>query len=115
MDKSEQELLAALAMVQWPENHEPFYRLYYRQDGTPVCYSMEQWPYNYIDVDPQVFWTANMNVRVVDGVLKYIIVNHAQKLSPNGQGTACHPNNVSLVVTDDRPNQRWSIKKNETY
>lgn len=115
MDESVRNLLEGLGMVQWPDPPRISHKLYYADDGCPICYSMEDLPGNYIEVDPETFWTGPRNIRVVNGAIKYIIVNNDQKLSPNGQGTPCHPNNVSIVVTDDRPNMRWSIKRNETY
>lgn len=115
MDESERNLLEGLAMVKWPDPPAQFYRLYYQEDGTPVCYSMEEWPHQYIEVDRDTFWLGDMNVKVIDGAIRYIKIANAEKLSPNGQGTPCHSLNVAIVVSEDQPNIRWSIRRRETY
>ena len=41
-----------------PEPKPIFWRLYYNDAGEPVCYSMEDQPGNYIDIDPETFALA---------------------------------------------------------
>ena len=81
-----------------PEPRPVFYRLYYNDAGQPVCYSMEDLPGNYIDIDAETFGLAPDNVRVVDHKLKYITIRTSNKLVPGITGTLCHPQNVAVVV-----------------
>lgn len=81
-----------------PEPQLVFYRLYYNDQGQPVCYSMEDLPGNYIDIDAETFARAPTNVQVVNGKLKYITVRTSAKLEPAHTGTQCHPQNISVVV-----------------
>ena len=82
-----------------PEPKPIFWRLYYNDAGEPVCYSMEDQPGNYIDIDAETFALAPWNVRVVNGQLKYITTRTSQKIVPSTAGTQCHPQSVTVVVT----------------
>jgi hypothetical protein len=84
-----------------PEPQPVFYRLYYNDAGEPVCYSMEDQPGNYIDIDAETFGLAPLNVRVVNCMLKYITVRTSNKLVPSTTGTLCHPQSVVVVVTQN--------------
>ena len=91
-----------------------FYRLYYNDNGTPIIYSMEELPGNYIDIDQPTYALASFNVRVINGTLTYIKPGiTVKKLQPSDQGTACDPSDVCIVVTDDQPNIKWTIVNNE--
>ena len=97
-----------------PEPSPVFYRLYYDDDGTPIIYSMEELPGNYIDVDQQTYVLTPFNVRVVNGKLTYIKpVVTVKKLQPNINGTACDPRDVCVVVDADQPHIKWTIVNNE--
>ena len=89
-----------------PEPQPVFYRLYYNDAGQPVCYSMEDLPGNYIDIDAETFGLAPDNVRVVNGQLKYITTCTSDKLVPGIIGTQCHPQSVAVVVTQN--GTHWS-------
>lgn len=95
-----------------PEPKPVFWRLYYNSQGEPLCYSMEDLPGNYIDVDAETFAAASYNVRVVNGKLKHFSTAVATKLAPGSQGTQCHPKNVAVVVNSN--GTRWS-KQNNGY
>jgi hypothetical protein len=82
-----------------PEPLPIFYRLYYNDAGEPICYSMEDLPGNYIDIDAETFGLTPDNVRVVNGQLKYITTRTSDKLVPGTIGTQCHLQNVAVVVT----------------
>ena len=81
-----------------PEPQPVFWRLYYNNQGQPVCYSMEDLPGNYIDIDAETFGLAPVNVRVVDNKLKYITTRTSDKLVPGTSGTLCHPQSVAVIV-----------------
>ena len=100
-------------MNNMPQPKPVHMRLYYDEQGSPICYSMEDLPGNYIDVDPETFAIAPYNVRVVNGQIKYIITAQGEKLVPGDTGTCCHPNNVAIVVTEHEPHTKWSKRSYE--
>ena len=83
-----------------PEPKPVFWRLYYNEQGHPVCYSMEDLPGNYIDIDAETFALAPVNVRVVNNQLKYITQRTSTKLMPGTAGAQCHTQNVAVIVTE---------------
>jgi len=99
-----------------PEPKPIFYRLYYNDDGTPICYSMEALPDNYIDLDQQTYSRGSPNVKVVNGKLIEICLSGTvKKLQPTlDYGTPCAPNDVCIVVNDTEPHIKWSVVTHET-
>lgn len=104
------------AIVHAPVPEKPvFYRLYYGEDGTPICYSMEVLPHNYIELTAEQYHQSPPNVRVVDGKMVVIRPNsYVKKLVPADHGTACDPRDVCVVVSHDQPHTNWSLKNYET-
>ena len=97
-----------------PEPKPIFYRLYYNDDGSPIIYSMEELPDNYIEVDQPTYVLAPFNVRVIDGKLVYAKpVITVKKLQPSIDGTACNPQDVCIVVNIDQPHIKWTTVSNE--
>jgi hypothetical protein len=92
-----------------------FYRLYHNDDGSPIIYSMEVLPGNYIEVDPSTYALAPFNVKVIDGKLTYIKpVITVKKLQPNDlTGTACDSRDVCVVVDTDQTHIKWTMVNNE--
>lgn len=90
-----------------------FWRLYYDEQGAPLFYSMEDRPGNYIDVTPEQYSRASMQVRVVNGKLQQLSTKRTKKLMPSTTGTPCHPRDVAVVVASDREHQCWRMKYNE--
>ena len=87
-----------------------FYRLYYDDQGCPLFYSMEDLPGNYIDIDADTFAHGPTDIRVRAG--KLVKVTQAgSKLVPQGTGTMCHLQDVSIVTTSG---QRWTMKNYES-
>mgnify|MGYP003348639435 FL=1 len=109
---TDQEFWTALANM--PEPKPVSWRLYYDDQGAPVCYSMEDLPGNYIEVDAETYARSPMNLRVVDGQIRYIISVQQQKLVPSVTGTACDPRDITVVVDPQLPHQAWSRTINET-
>lgn len=103
------------AILHAPVEVKPiFYRLYYKDDGSLLYYSMEDLPGNYIEIDLETYRLASSNVRVVDGQLKIIKpASLVKKLVPGDGGIACDPRDI-CVVTDAEPNIKWSVKTYET-
>jgi hypothetical protein len=110
---TEEEFWSILQAV--PEPKQIFYRLYYNNDGTPIIYSMEDLPGNYIEVDQETYVSASFNVRVINDKLTRINpVITVKKLQPtDSTGTACDPRDVCIVVRLDQPHVKWNIINNE--
>lgn len=91
-----------------PLEHPIFYRLYYNEQGQPVCYTMEDLPGNYIEIDKDMFARSPTNIQVRDGKIFEITWQTTAKLSPGNAGTPCHPNDVTVIVDHLDPHQYWS-------
>jgi hypothetical protein len=109
--------LKVMATFEWPDPAPVSYRLYYNDNGTPKCYSMEHMPDKYIEVDAETFALRPWNVRVIGEKLTVI---HppvtVQKLHPNQEtGTRCHPLDVCVVVSEQDPHVIWNKITNEIY
>jgi hypothetical protein len=108
---TEQEFWAILLDV--PEPRPIFYRAYYNSDGWVECYTMEDLPGKYVDVD-QPTYVASPYARVIDGKLTIIkTASVTTKLVPGTNGTSCDPRDV-CVVTNAQKTVKWSLKHNET-
>jgi hypothetical protein len=88
-----------------------FYRLYYNDLGHPTCYTMEDLPGNYIDIDKDTFARSPSNVRVRNGKLVDISHNTTSKLVPSEFGTPCDANDVTIV--DANSTTTWGKKTYE--
>jgi hypothetical protein len=110
---TEEEFWAILKDI--PNPTPIFYRLYYNDAGSPIIYSMEHLPGNYIEVDQLTYVLSPFNVRVINGKLVYIKpVVTIKKLQPNDlDGTACDPQDVCVVVDPNHPHVKWNIVNNE--
>lgn len=96
------------------KSHNVQYRLYHDVDGNPLFYSMEQLPGNYIEVDRETFISTPKHIKVVDGKIKNLFQPHVTKIVPNvSTGTACSPQDVTVVVPDNQPNIKWGYKNHE--
>ena len=97
-----------------PEPPQPFYRLYYDDQGRPLFYSMEDRPGTYIEIDQATFARSASNVRVRDGKLVEVTWATTTKLVPGNFGSPCHPDNVAVVVAENQPHTRWSKRTYES-
>jgi len=95
-----------------PEPRPIFWRLYHDDQGRPITYSMEHLPGAYIDIDPETFILASLDVRVQNGQL-IKLKQAVYKLAHSDSGTPCHPSNVAIVVSESQPHQCWSMKTHE--
>lgn len=105
---NEQEFWAALAPL--PEVPAPLYRLYYDELGNPLFYSMEDLPGKYIAIDHTMFVNPPKHIKIIDGKLVILKIANVSKLHPTGEGTPCHPKDVSIVVKETEANVKWSLK-----
>jgi hypothetical protein len=98
-----------------PDPKQIFYRLYYNDTGSPIIYSMEDLPGNYIEVDQSTYVLAPFNVLVIDSKLVYIKpVVTVKKLQPSTQGITCDPSDVCIIVDANQPHTKWNLETNET-
>ena len=104
---TDEEFWAALTPIADPVY---IYRLYHDDNGVPLFYSMEDLPGKYVELDQQTFANMPSNVRVVDGKLAYLKSSVALKLQPSNTGTPCHPQNVSVVVSETQAHIKWILK-----
>jgi hypothetical protein len=109
---TESEFWAALTAM--PEPEPIFFRLYYDDQGHVLFYSMEDLPGIYIDIDAETFAMKHTNMRVRDGKLIEIARTTSAKLIPGDTGTPCDPTDVSIVVSEQQPNTKWSKRTYES-
>lgn len=109
-----EEFFKALSMVETPVDNEPYYRLYYGEDGRAIAVSMVDMPGTYIDITKHEFETLRISqTRVVDGKIKLIDneLKNMLKLTPDDDGEfITMPNDMMIVSTTG---DRYSIKKYE--
>jgi hypothetical protein len=97
-----------------PEPQPVFHRLYYNEQGMPVCYTMEDLPGQYIEVDRDIYVLGSLNVRVINGQLKILQQSSMiEKLQPSDTGTPCDPRDVCVVVSQQNSHTFWNSKHNE--
>lgn len=116
-NETTENFLKVMATFEWPEPKPIFYRLYYNDDGSPKCYSMEELPGKYVEVDRETYVSHLWNVKVKDGKLHIIPpVTITTKLKPNNTvGTTCHLQDVCVVVNPDLSHIKWTLTTNETH
>ena len=116
-NETTENFIKAWSEFKWPDSLAISFRLYYNNDGTPKCYSMEEMPDKYVEVDAETFAQRPWNVRVIDGKITFIqLPVQVQKLQPNTEsGTPCDPQDVCVVVSDQQPHIKWNQTTNETY
>jgi hypothetical protein len=108
---TEQEFWEILLDV--PTPRPIFYRAYYNNEGWVECYTMEDLPGKYVDVD-QPTYVASPYARVINGKLTVIKpASSIAKLVPSMSGTSCDPRDI-CVVSNAQQNIKWSLKNNET-
>lgn len=114
-NETTENFLKAWSEFKWPEPRPISFRLYYDQQGNPVCYTMDDLPGNYIEIDQQSYLQHLWNVRVVNQKLvvlpQTVTVN---KLVPGTeQGVCCDPRDVTVVVNQQQQHVKWNSKNYE--
>lgn len=110
MDENTQNFLEFWDTYTWPEPKPVFFRLYYDDAGYALCYSMEDLPGCYLEITAEQYAESSSRVRVQNGQI--IKQQHARtsKLVPSLTGTACCPEDVTIITTDAEHNQKWKLK-----
>lgn len=89
-----------------PEPVPVQYRLYYGDDGSPLHYTTEDLPGQWIEIDRESYVIGDTWVKVVDGKIKKLSRLTVEKLVRGNHGTTCHPNNVAVI--DPNSKTMWS-------
>lgn len=113
MNETTQNFLNVFANLEPWQPPQVFWRLYYNEAGNPLFYTQEDKPGNYINVTPEQYQRASMNVKVRNGQLVELKTNRTKKLMPSETGTPCYPTDVSIVVSLDKEHQCWRLKTND--
>jgi len=114
MNETTQNFLDVFANLEPWQPPVVFWRLYYDEAGNPLFYTQEDKPGNYINITPEQYQRASMQVKVSNGQLKELTTKRTKKLMPSSTGTPCYPTDVSIVVPETEQHQRWRTKTNET-
>lgn len=114
-DPTTQNFWTVLQEFQWPEPVPVTYRLYHDDQGQPLFYTMEQLPGTYIEVDQATYVRSSHQVRVRNGRLIVLEPRiQVSKLAPdNDHGVTCDRRDVCVVVSPDRPHQKWKKIAND--
>lgn len=116
-NETTENFLRVMAEFVWPEPKPVKYRLYYNDDGSPKCYTMDELDGKYIEVDLETYINHTWNVRVVDEKLQVIpITKRVNKLTPSVfDGISCHTQDICVVVKSDQSHIKWTVTNNETH
>jgi hypothetical protein len=116
-NETTENFIKAWSEFKWPEQVPVTYRLYYNDNGSPKCYTMEDLPGKYVEVDRDTYVLSLWNVRVVDEKLHVIppVVTVKKLQLSNTDGIACHPQDVCVVVAPDQNYINWKLTENETH
>ena len=110
-NETTENFLRVMAEFEWPEPRPISYRLYYNDDGSPQCYTMDDLPGKYIEVDRETYVNHTWNVRVEDEKLRIVpITKTVNKLRPSFKdGVACHPGDVCVVTNPNQHHIKWNM------
>lgn len=97
----------------WPEFAPVKYRLYYHDDGSPHCYTVQDLPGQYVEISQEDYARMSHMVRVKDGKLVHIASTAPRQLRPSDHGTPCDPRDVTVIVDSTKPHIAWSLDKYE--
>lgn len=107
------EFLKAYAGIEWPGPIVIEYRIYYDvETGRVIDYTNEQRPGTFIKVDRETFARHRFDCVVKDGKLVFPR-EPLGKLVPAGKGTVCHVRDITIIVDESQPHQRWTMKTYE--
>jgi hypothetical protein len=94
--------------MQWPDLPPPQHRLYYNPDGTPICYSMEDLPGDYIPVDAETYAVSSFAVLVINQKLVPVVPRvRVHRLRPSDSGMACDARDICVPVAESEPHIKW--------
>lgn len=87
-----------------------YYRLYYDDQDSPLFFSQEDLPGNYIDITREVYINPPKHFKLIDKKIVVLDSAEIKKLKAGSTGTPCHPTDITVVVDQGRPNIKWSLQ-----
>lgn len=91
----------------------PEFRLYYDDDGKVLFYTCDKPEGNYITIDSDTYFQSRFDIKVISQEIVSVFDKQViSKLVPNGQGTSCYSEDVSIVY-DGTNSKKWSVTINE--
>lgn len=106
------------ALIQPQTNKKIEFRLYYDDLGNPISYSADGTvlPHKYIIVDPMTYAECRFDIKVIDekivkDVYKKIVTTYVKSIDDSG--VRCSLDDISVLVEDTLPNNKWKIVVNE--
>ena len=110
-NETTENFLRVMAEFKWPEPRPISYRLYYNDDGSPQCYTMDDLPGKYIEVDRENYINHTWNVRVEDEKLRIVpVTKTVNKLVPFVKdGIACHPGDICVIIDPNQHHIKWNM------
>ena len=110
-NETTENFLQVMAEFVWPDPQPISYRLYYNDDGSPKCYTMDDLPGKYIEVDREIYLSHNWNVRVEDDKLRILpITKKVNKLEPSlVDGVTCDPRDICVVTDQNKDHIKWNM------
>lgn len=110
MDDNTKIFLDFFANYQWTPAPPPVsYRLYHDADGLPLFYSTEDLPGTWIEISHRDYEQRDEKVKVVQGKLKHLPTATVRRMRPSEFGITCHPQDITIVVSQGQTHQRWSF------
>lgn len=92
------------------------FRLYYREDGSIICYTCDNLEGNYITVDAPTFAECRPDVKVIDGKIEVIKpMTVIYKMTESTQGVKSAIEDINIIVADDYigETKQWEMVRNE--
>ena len=81
------------------------YKLYYNDDGSPLYYSMEDLPGQFIYVDQNIYQCSRYDVKIVYGKLKSLnessIFKYVKVDSESSTTVRTDPTDITLIVDSE--------------
>lgn len=100
---------------EWLQPMPMHFRLYHDESGRPLCYSRSDQPGCFIEVTPEVFAVADMQVKIRDGKLVRPPPRRLTKLVPDRDGIACHSEDITITVEPTYiPCKKWKMRSHDT-
>lgn len=109
LNETTKNFLEAYAAHNWEaEPKKIFYRLYYDLNGHPTDFAMTELPGAYIEIDRETYIESDYNIKVIDGKIVKPQKNVLGKLHLSDHGYTTSTQNISVIVDDTEPNNKWS-------
>jgi hypothetical protein len=95
---------------------KPEFRLYYDDDGNVVSYSGEKTdlPYNSMIIDAATYAACRFDIKIKNGkIISATQVVWSKYVLDDNDGIKCAIEDVSVIVSENEPYQKWRLVVNE--